>query len=445
MAKSRFSKTALDLLQEDENRAARIAALTPAVEARTGTSGLKSPEGWLFDAVGGGLSATGLRVGPDTAFNVVTYYACVDIVSKLVAMLPLRLMQKTDSGPVEVTNHQAAWLLRDRPNNFQTPFEFKRYLMASAAARGNGYARVYRNGYYEPTEVVPIHPAELEPYWISNLRTVVYKGRAAEDNGGQLLCSDVIHIKALSTDGVGGLSPLRVMRESLGLSLAYQRHTGATFAHGARMPGFFTTKGDVVYTAEQMALIRATYEQTYGGPDNSAKPRMLNGLSWQNIGMNNEDAELLASRKFEVEEIARFFGIPLHLLQSTEKGTTWGSGIEQMNRGTVDYMLTPWIVNLEQALNNVLLSEDERRVKQFYFKVSVQALLRGDPAARAAFYKTLTELRSITANQICDFEDLPRIPDKWADDPLTPMNGQGGGQAKPAAAESTPKLEPAAT
>jgi len=82
-------------------------------------------------------------------------------------------------------------------------------------------------------------------------------------------------------------------------------------------------------------------------------------------------------------------------------------------------------------------------VKQFYFKVSVQALLRGDPAARAAFYKTLTELRSITANQICDLEDLPRIQDKWADDPLTPMNGQGGGQAKPAAAEPTPQLEPA--
>lgn len=440
------ARTASDLLASDLARSERAAVLARAEARSGGVSNLTNPSSWLLNAFGGEPTSTGARVSHDTAWNVTAYYACVDIIRKLVAMLPLRLMQRTDSGPVEVTMHNAAWLLKDKPNNFQTPFEFKSFLMACAASRGNGYARVYRDRYYEPTELLPVMPGMVQPEYVKSLRSVIYRGQVAVDAGqDHLLGSDILHVKALSTDGVIGYSPLRVLRETLGLALTYQKHTGATFANGARVPLMLTTTGGAIYTAEQMKLIRSAWEADYGGPENSAKPRILNGLEPKQIGMNNEDAELLASRKFEVEEIARFFNIPLHLLQSTEKGTTWGSGIEQMNRGTVDYMLNPWLVNLEQVLNNVLLTEDERRAQGMYFKASVQALLKGDPVARAQFYKTLTELRVLSANQIASLEDLPERDEAWANDPRTPMNGQGGGGAQPASADATetPTTEPA--
>ena len=411
-------------MNADKARSERALAAR-MVEAR---SGLKSPDEWLLNALGGTPTSSGKRITADTAFNVVTYYACVDLISKLVASLPVKLMQRTDRGPAVVRDHNAAWLLTDRPNNFQTPFEFKRYLMASAASRGNGYSRVYRDRYYEPTEIVPIHPADIAPEYVKRLRGVVYRGAAvAEEGGDHLLASDVLHVRALSSDGICGMSPLRVMRESLGLSLTYQEHTGATFANGGRMPGFITS--DTIYTKAQIDDFLRAYRDSYGGADKAGRPRVLNGFKWVSIGMSNEDAELLASRKFEVEEIARFFGIPLHLLQSTEKSTTWGSGIEQLNRGVVDYMLAPWLVNLEQALNVTLLSEEDRRVRGMYFKANVNALLRGDPKTRADFYRVMREICAMDPNQIRELEEFPLYEGEWASDPRAPFNGQGGGQA----------------
>jgi len=431
-------RTALDLLASDEQRTAR-ALVAGAIEQR---SGLKSPEDWLINSLAGSPTSSGKRISADTAFNVITYYACVDLISKLVASLPVRLMEKTASGSFPVESHNAAWLLKDRPNNWQTPFEFKRYLMASVASRGNGYSRVFRDRYYEPTEVVPVHPADLQPEYVKKLRSVIYRGHeAAEAGQGYFLASDILHVRALSTDGVCGLSPLRVMRESLGLSLTYQEHTGATFANGGRMPGFITS--DTIYTQAQIKDFLAAYKDSYGGADRAGKPRVLNGFKWVSIGMNNEDAELLASRKFEVEEIARFFGIPLHLLQSTEKSTTWGSGIEQLNRGVVDYMLAPWLVNLEQALNSTLLSEDDRRKRGMGFKVNVNALLRGDPKTRAEFYKVMREIAAMDPNQIRELEDFPLYQGEWADDPRAPFNGQGGGQADAASPQPSDATQPA--
>lgn len=419
-------RTAADLLAADLARSTR-AAQARASEQR---STLRDPTAELLFSLGGAPTSSGARVSPDTAFNVITYYACVDLIAKLVAMLPLRLYQRGARGPAEVTTHNAAWLLRDRPNNFQTPFEFKRYLMACAASRGNGFARVFRDGYYEPTEIVPVAHGQLDPEYIPALRTVIYRGGAVPAGQDHLLGSDVIHVKALSTDGLRGLSPLKVMRETLGLALTYQVHTGSTFANGARVPGVLESA--TVLGEQDVLKIRASWDQAYGGAENTSKPRILNGLKWASVGMNNEDAELLASRKFEVEEIARFFGIPLHLIQSTEKSTTYGTGIEQLNRSTVDYMLTPWIVNFEQALNSVLLTEQERRAGQMYFKVNLSAFLRGDNTTRATFYKTMRELRALTVNEIREWEELETIDKDIGDNVREPFNGQGGGHADPA-------------
>lgn len=424
-------RTATDLLAADLARTTR-AEQARGIEQR---STLRDPTKELLWALGGSPTSSGARVSADTAFNVITYYACVDLIAKLVAMLPLRLYQRGTNGPAEVTSHNAAWLLRDRPNNFQTPFEFKRYLMASAASRGNGYARVFRDGYYDPTEIVPFAPSAIRPEYIPALRTVIYRGCAVPAGQDHLLSSDVIHVKALSTDGLSGLSPLQVMRETLGLALTYQVHTGSTFANGARIPGVLESA--TVLNPADISKLRESWEQAYGGAENTSRPRILNGLKWASVGMNNEDAELLASRKFEVEEIARFFGIPLHLIQSTEKSTTYGSGIEQLNRSTVDYMLTPWIVNLEQTLNAVLLTEQERRTGQMYFKVNLSAFLRGDNATRANFYKTMRELRALTVNEIREWEELETLASDIGDNVREPFNGQGGGHADPATAPTT--------
>lgn len=429
-------RNAIDLLNDDLARTQRVASLSPGVARRSAQSSLTNPADWFLNALGGNPTSSGKRISENLAFNVPAFYAAVDITSKLVAMLPLRLMQKTSSGPAEVNDHSAAWLVKDKPNNFQTPFEFKRYLMACTAARGNGYARVYRDRYYQPTELCPVHPSRIHPEFIEKLRSVIYKGHAVDDPAGYLLSSDVLHNKALSTDGVQGLSPLAVLRESLGLSLTYQEHTGSTFANGGRMPGFITS--DTIYTEAQIKDFLAAYKQSYGGAENSGKPRVLNGFKWTSIGMSNEDAELLASRKFELEEVARVFGIPPHLLGHTEKSTSWGSGIEEQNRGVETYVLGPWLVNLEQVLNATLLTEDERRKERLYFKHNVNALLRANPKSRAEFYKIMREISALAPNEIRELEDMPLFEGEWADDPRAPFNGQGGGNASAPAKTPSP-------
>ena len=378
---------------------------------------LSSPEQWLVEVFGGGATKSGAKVSPDTALTVSTVFACTRILAESVASLPLKLYRKTADGREEASDHPLFSLLKDGPNEGQTSFEWREMMQGHLALRGNGYSRVRRNSYFEVTAIEPIHPCDIQPRKLPSGR-IVYDVKSET-----LLPTDVLHLRGLSTDGVCGLSPVRLMRESIGLALTTQEHGAKSFANGNRFPGILKAPGSV--TPDQIKQIRDVWDSQRSGDNASKAPVVGGGLDWISVGMRNDEAEFLGSRRFEVEEIARAYRIPLHLLQSTEKTTTWGSGVEQLNLGFLNYTLQPWLVRWEQRLNT-LLTEDERK-EGLYFSFNLNALMRGDAKSRAEFYKIMREIRGITVNELREREELNDFPDAIGDNPREGFNGQGGG------------------
>jgi len=239
----------------------------------------------------------------------------------------------------------------------------------------------------------------------------------------------VVHIRGLSSNGYTGRSPLHDLRDAMGLAMTAEEYTSKTFANGNRQPGYF--EGQPNMTREKAQEFKKFWEENYSGANNAGKnPLIFGGISWKAAGFSNQDAELLMSRRFQIEEVSRAFRVPLHLLNSTEKSTTWGSGIDQLNQGFVAYTLQPWVENWQQELEDKLLSEAEKAAG-YFIKFNLGVLLRGAPEARAKFYEIMRRIAAMDVNQIRALEDWNEYPDAWAGDPRLPLNAQQSGQQAP--------------
>jgi HK97 family phage portal protein len=398
------------------------------VEAR---SSFSATDAWLLSALAGGPTKSGASVNENTAFNVSVIRACIGLRSWLLASLPLKVYQKTARGSEEQRDHPLARLFRGKVAPGFTRYKWVSVSQVCFDLGGNAYARVFRNSYAEPERIVWQKPAAVTP--LENTRTgdIGWRIQGAERD---LHEHEVVHIANLSTNGRTGRSPLADLRESVGLALTAQEASARTFSNGNRKPGVIEAAPATKLTAAQE--FAAYWLANYAGVANAGKtPIMGGGFTWKDAGVSNQEAELLGSRKFEVEEIARVYQIPLHLVGSTEKATTWGSGIEQLNQGLVDYMLRPLCENWEAELNTTLLSEAELAA-DFYVKFNVDALLRGSPKTRAEVYQIMRGIRAITVNEIRKREDWMEFPDVGANNPEWPLNNQGGGNQAPAKAEA---------
>ena len=410
-----------------------------AIERRaagTTSSSLSQPSEQLLSLFGA-TTRSGAQVSEDTAFNVSTVRACINFRANLRAMLPVKLYRSTARGPEEQREHPVSRLLRGRVGAAQNSFQWRHYRETCGCLGGNAYTRIVRDGYAEISSLEYLRPYETEPRLLDTGR-LVYKWR------GQILQDfEVIHDRGLSTNGLTGRSPLADLRETVGTALTAQAFAAATFANGNRQPG--AIKGPATWTKEKASEFLAFWQQHYSGSGNGGKtPVLFGGVEWQNAGFSLQDAELLSSRKFDVEEIARVYGVPLHVIGSTEKATTWGSGIEQLNRGLVDYVVTPMVRADEAEMNDKLLSEKEK-AEGYYIRYNLDALLRGSLKDRVTIYETLRRICAIDVNQIRELEEWSLYPDGWAGDPRQPLNAQQSGQTAPDAPESAPQRDPAAT
>jgi HK97 family phage portal protein len=358
------------------------------------TSTLKEPEAWLLRSFG----ASGVSVNADSALSIATVYACVRILAESVASLPLKLYRKANGTRDEVMDHPLNWLVKNEPNEYQTSFEFREQLQGHLGMRGNAYARLYRDPFGEVIQIEPLHPADVQVLKNEDTGRLIYRHK-----GTTYGAYDILHIKGLTTNGLIGLSPVTVLRETFGLALSSQKHGLRTFENNATPGGVIETPGTM--TPEQVSKLREEWDKHHKGVANSGRPAILyGGMKFAGVGFNSRDAQFLESRKFDVEEIARAYRIPLHLLQSTEKSTSWGSGIEQQNIGFIEYTLRPWLVRWEQALNRVLLTEDMKR-GGYYFKFNLDALLRGDFKTRMEGWRTGIETGMFSINEAREKED----------------------------------------
>ena len=360
----------------------------------------------------GGSTSSGEYVSPETALRCSAVYACVGILSESIAQLPIKVYRKNGRERLEDKDHQLYRLLAVKPSPWQTSFSFRETMMMHLLLRGYHVAIKVKDARGNVRELLPVHPDcvsirqkddwELEFTVTLKTGTVTYRQ------------PDVLYIPFRSIDGVHPISPISYQRETIGLTLAAQKHGARTLRNGAWLSGLLTYPG--VLKKEQHDRMKTTWEESYGGAENSGKtPILENGLDYKVLGMTNADAQFLETRRFQVEDVARIFGIPLHMIQSTEKSTTWGSGIEQMSIGFVQHTLLPWIRRFEESVARDLVDDPDVEVR-----LKVEGMLRGDARSRFQSYKTGIEMGVYSPNEVRELEDMnPRDGgDVW----LTPLN-----------------------
>jgi len=394
-----------------------MSSLFRLIERRSATSTLANPAAWLVDFFGGGSqSKTGLNVSPDTALSLSAVYACVQVRSQTLAGLPLKLFRRDAKGAKSVALHDPRHgLLHTRPHPELTSFEFREMMNGHADLRGICYAQKIFDGAGRLRRLVPLHPDRVTPHrlrdhTVDGLRPLVFD--VTNDGYGgtaRLTESEILRVPNLTLDGVNGLSPIRVAKETLGLALAADEHAARTFANGTR-PGGVLEHPKALGEAG-MKNLRATWTGVHGGVTNSGKIAILEeGMKYHEVGLTAEDAQLLESRRFSRTEIASIYRVPIHLIGGDDKASTYAS-VEQFNIQFVQNCMLPLCVRWEQRLNHSLLTEEEQG--EYFFAFNLAGLLRGDTASRYNAYRTglgrAGEPGWITVNDIRELEDMDPV------------------------------------
>ena len=358
-----------------------------------------------------GASSSGKPVSERTAMQMTAVYSCVRILSEAIASLPLFVYRYGADGSKEKFLDHPLWrILHDEPNPEMTSFVFRETLMSHLLLTGNAYAQIIRNARGEIMALYPLMPNRMTVDRDSLGRLYYKYSRNGSDapavNGDSdviLAPSDVLHILGLGYDGLIGYSPIAMAKNAVGLAIAAEEYGAKFFANGAAPSGVLEHPG----TLKDPERIRQSWQNTFGGSGNSNKIAVLEeGLKYTPIAISPEQAQFLETRKFQINEIARIFRIPPHMLADLEKSSF--SNIEQQSLEFVKYTLDPWVLRWEQAMNRSLLLESEKR--DVFTKFNVDGLLRGDYASRMQGYATAINNGWMSANEIRQLENMDKIP-----------------------------------
>lgn len=376
-----------------------------------------SPTAFLAQLLGGDPTKAGVTVSETSALALPTVYACIRVLAESVASLPLVLYEKSGRSRNPATSHPLYSLLHDSPSPDMTSFVWRELVMAHLSGWGNHYSLILRQRGRKVAEIRPLHPMQVRPRLVGGNRVYDY----VPANGGAMVTltqDDVLHVQAMSYDGVMGWSPIRVHREAIAWGLATQEFSSQFFGNGAQVRGVLKHPG----TVQDPAKLREQWEQAYGGENRQRVAVLSQGMEYQQVSISPDDAQFVQTRQLQVPEICRIFNVPPVLVQDFTRAT-W-SNAEHSDLAFVKHTLVPWLTRIEASLNASLLTEAER--ERLFFKFKVQGLLRGDNAGRAAFYQSGVINGWLTRNEARELEDLDPID--GLDEPLTPVSA-----AQPAA------------
>ncbi len=369
-----------------------------------------------------GNSTSGKRVNERSAMQMTAVYSCVRILSEAIASLPLNVYRyNKDGGKEKAYDHPLFRLLHDEPNPEMTSFIFRETLMTHLLLWGNAYAQIIRNGKGEVVALYPLMPDRMTVDR-DEKGQLYYKYTKSNDDAPTmegttvyLDPSDVLHVPGLGFDGLVGYSPIAMAKNAIGLAIAAEEYGSKFYANGAAPSGVLEHPG----TLKDPAKVRDSWNAAFGGSSNSHKVAVLEeGLKYTPISISPNEAQFLETRKFQINEIARIFRVPPHMVGDLEKSSF--SNIEQQSLEFVKYTLDPWVIRWEQSLYRALLSNEEK--KDYFFKLNVEGLLRGDYASRMNGYATARQNGWMSANDIRQLEDLDRIPAELGGD-LYLVNG----------------------
>jgi HK97 family phage portal protein len=374
---------------------------------------LSSPSAQLLDALGVAPSSTGVTITPQRALALTAVYACVRVLANAVASLPLPVYKRLDPvGKEEAQDHPLYALLHDRPNPEMTSFTFRETLQHHLSIWGNIYAEKEFDGAGRVIALWPLLPDRTRAIRRDNEKLYI---TTINNQEVALEADRVLHIPGLGFDGLQGYGPITLARQSMGLAAATEEYGARFFGNGSRPGGVLTTKKKM--TPEAKANLRDSWERMHSGLSGAQRVAILEEeMAWTPIGIPPEDAQFLETRKFQVVEIARFFGVPPHMIADLERGTF--SNIEQQGIEFVTHTVRPLVIRWEHVLNWELFSETDRG--RYYAKFLLTGLMRGDSAARGTYYQTMWNVGALSINDIREFEDLN--PVEGGDQRFVPLN-----------------------
>ena len=369
-----------------------------------------------------GGSTAGKNVTERSAMQMTAVYSCVRILAEAVAGLPLHLCRyRPDGSKEKALDHPLYQLLHDEPNPEMSSFVFRETLMTHLLLWGNAYAQVIRNGKGEVIALYPLMPNKMsvdrdergQLYYSYQRGT----DEAIRDKSQTVILqpADVLHIPGLGFDGLVGYSPIAMAKNAIGMAIACEEYGAKFFANGAAPGGVLEHPG----TIKDPQRVRESWQSTFGGSGNANKIAVLEeGMKYTPIGISPEQAQFLETRKFQINEIARIFRVPPHMVGDLEKSSF--SNIEQQSLEFVKYTLDPWVIRWEQSIQRTLLTPEEKKL--YYVKFNVEGLLRGDYESRMNGYAIGRQNGWMSANDIRELENLDRIPTEEGGD-LYLING----------------------
>ncbi|VFR96516.1 Phage portal protein [plant metagenome] len=371
--------------------------------------------------VGGRLATPekGSQLGPTSASGAVgdsavtdertlqisTVWACVNLISRVTSTLPLDVYLTTDGQREKAgLNNPLARLLRYSPNQFMTATAFRMAMTMQLALYGNAYALIERNGAGDVISLFPLLSVNMDVRMEKG--KLVYKYQRASEYVvyGQ---KDIFHLVGQGFNGYVGLSPIAFASKTSGVAIAMEDQQRDFYANGAKSPKILTTGGKIL-DREQREAVEKNFAEITGGPVRKRLWVLEGGFDTKDIGVSAQDAETMAARGFQVSELARFFGVPPHLVGDVDKSTSWGTGIEQQNIGFLQYNLGVVLKIWEAAIWRWLVKPAD--IERVHAEHNLEGLLRGDSAARALYLKTMIDCGLMTVNEVRRLENLPPLP-----------------------------------
>lgn len=366
---------------------------------------------WL---TGGSADDTaGVAISERRVLGLPAYFRAVAVTAGTLAQLPVHVYAKRDDGKRELVGRPT---VLDAPNPRQTPFEFKFTMYANGITWGDMFAEKVRDGLGEVRQVWPVHPSRVRVEAVKptagNPQGKLFHVTGAND-GRPYTSDQMMHIPYLSPDGIQGVRPLEIFRQSLGIAVAGDTAAASLFKNGSRLQGVLSSDQKLDDTTAQR--IKNRWIETNTGPRNAGNVAVLgSGAKFQPIALPPGDLQLLESRQWSVAEIARMVGTPPHLIGDVSRSTSWGTGIEEQVLGWVKFTLGAWITSAEQRVTLEVLHSDE------YAKMALEGLLRGDSKARAAFYHSAITDGWLNRNEVRELEDREAV--EGLDEFIVPSN-----------------------
>ena len=359
-----------------------------------------------------GSTTSGKTVTERSAMQMTAVYSCVRILAETLAALPLQLYRYTPGGKERVYDHPLYHLLHDEPNPEMTSFIFRETLMSHLLIWGNAYAQIIRDRLGRVQGLYPLRPDKMTVCRDDRGKIFYLYTKTGDENPnikpyGQVALQkeEVLHIPGLGFDGLVGYSPIAMARNAVGMTMACEEYGASFFANGASPSGVLEHPG----VLKDPAKVRDSWNAVYRGTGNAHKVAVLEeGMKYQQIGIPPEEAQFLETRKFQLDEIARLYRIPPHMIGDLEKSSF--NNIEQQSMEFVKYTLDPWVIRWEQAMQKALFLPEEK--KQYFLKFNVNGLMRGDYESRMTGYSIGRQNGWLSANDIREMEDMNPVSDE---------------------------------